>query len=739
MIDTQQIGLPYLNGPLPMSCVPYILKPENNANPSQNLYVNDFEKTDQLEILKSNTATNFARPFYHNYSNSYESETAMNNNITSYIPPDSMTERYQFSSPNNYQFNFNGNFQYNYGNSNTDSTINSSMPPSKLSVTSKLAEFYSPQRQNNINKTLYQSLNSSETFYKKTNNKLGNQSSQNSFKATNNFVPNLSSLYESSFFDITEEDETQMNEFAFQIPKETHNHFMGNFETNVNPFSIRKRNKSAPKNRYIYLSPVKNSEPLDSKRKDKNQPKIGEKLKLIRNKKKVNNFDDREYRSNENNYNSITGSNIKQQISQQILKNYNSKSNTETKNKKNSLNKLVKNINKEKQNNILSAVKNFFKESFLDDGATPINNIVNGSLKRSLEPNNNKYNSKKSAEKKPATNVSKIKETNNIKKSTPTIENPGKKKGLVELINSPKSPINKSVDINDKETESDCLPSKFDPSDFQIIRQIGEGEYGKIYSVLWPKDNKKYAMKIEKSKFKDEVICSQSKTKIMKDFYKNTQHSGIIRIFGDLWRKTSSDYEYYVIMELCDRDWEQEIFVRYQYHEYYTEKELVNILGQIITTCALLQKNNISHRDIKPQNILYKKGQYKLCDFGEAKILSKKGIIIQKIRGTEMFMSPILFFGLHDGEKPVEKIKHNTYKSDVYSLGMCALFAATLNFDCPCKIRELKSMTRIEEIVNKNLSENYSNNFISFILEMLEVNENIRPDFIELEAQILKK
>ena len=735
MIDTQQTALPYLNGPLPMFCVPYILKPENNLNPSQNLYPNDFDQTNQLEVLKSNTATNFARPFYHNYSSSYESETAMNNNITSYISSDSMTERFQFNSPNNYQFNFNGNYQYNYGNSISDSTVKSSMIPSKLSVSSKLAEFYSPQRENNINKDLFQSLNSNETFYKKTNNKLENQL-YNSFKVTNSFVPNLSSLYESS--NINEGDESKMDEFSYQIPNETHNHFIGNFETNVNPFSLRKRNRSAPKNRYIYLSPIKNSEPLDSKRKDKSQSKIAEKLKLIRNKINLNNFDDRENRKNENNNIKIIDNNTNQQINQQILKINNNKSKIDSKNKITSLNKPVKNVNKEKQDNIFSTIKNFFKESFFDDGTTPINNKVNISLKRSVEPNNNKYNNKKSNEKKPTKNVAKIKETNNIKKSTPIIENPGKKKGLVELINSPKLSINKSVEIN-KRTETDCLPVKFDPSDFQIIRQIGEGEYGKIYSVLWPKDNKKYAMKIEKSKFKDEVICSQSKTKIMKDFYNNTQHSGIIRIFGDLWRKTSFDYEYYVIMELCERDWEQEIFVRYQYHEYYTEKELVSILGQIITTCALLQKNNISHRDIKPQNILYKKGQYKLCDFGEAKILSKKGIIIQKIRGTEMFMSPILFFGLHDGEKPAEKIKHNTYKSDVYSLGMCALFAATLNFDCPCKIRELKSMSRIEEIVNKNLSDKYSNNFISFILEMLEVNENIRPDFIELEAQILKK
>ncbi len=192
-------------------------------------------------------------------------------------------------------------------------------------------------------------------------------------------------------------------------------------------------------------------------------------------------------------------------------------------------------------------------------------------------------------------------------------------------------------------------------------------------------------------------------------------------------------------MELAETDWEKEVYMRYQYQDFYTEKELVNILGQIITTCALLQKNHISHRDIKPQNILLINGQYKLSDFGEAKVLKKNGVIIQRIRGTEMYMSPILFFGLHQNGEPAEKISHNTYKSDVYSLGMCALFAATLCFDCACAIREMKSMIKVERIVNSYLSNRYSHNFISFILEMLEIEENRRPDFLQLEQQMLRK
>ena len=35
----------------------------------------------------------------------------------------------------------------------------------------------------------------------------------------------------------------------------------------------------------------------------------------------------------------------------------------------------------------------------------------------------------------------------------------------------------------------------FIPEDFEFIKQIGEGTFGKIYCIEWPKNKKKYAMK----------------------------------------------------------------------------------------------------------------------------------------------------------------------------------------------------------------------------------------------------
>jgi len=287
----------------------------------------------------------------------------------------------------------------------------------------------------------------------------------------------------------------------------------------------------------------------------------------------------------------------------------------------------------------------------------------------------------------------------------------------------------------DKEISQIEPDENFIPEDFDIIKQIGEGTFGKIFCIEWPKNKKKYAMKKMILRTMDELSLNQEKTNLLFNFIKKTNSNGVIKLYGDQCvQKNEAEYIYYVLMELASIDWENEIKKRSESKKYYSEGELNQILNQLITSFALLQKNNITHRDIKPQNILIVNDVYKICDFGEAKIITTDGVIQQSIRGTELYMSPILFKALNARQK---KVVHNTYKSDVFSLGMCILLAATLTFQSLYDIRELDKMENVKNVLVKYLIAKYSYNFVGTLLKMLEVNENLRPDFIELEKNII--
>ena len=208
----------------------------------------------------------------------------------------------------------------------------------------------------------------------------------------------------------------------------------------------------------------------------------------------------------------------------------------------------------------------------------------------------------------------------------------------------------------------------------------------------------------------------------------------------------STTFIIYVLMDLATSDWEKEIERRRKNNLHYEEKELIHILNMLTNTFAELQKINISHRDIKPQNILYFKetNKYKLSDFGEAKELKQNNennennnisnYSKQTLRGTQLFMSPILFEALKIRKKRyIRFVNHNTFKSDVYSFGLMAFYAASLSYDPLVEIRELTDNSAVKIVLDKYLKKYYSDNFINLIFKMIDIEESSRCDFIELK------
>ena len=296
--------------------------------------------------------------------------------------------------------------------------------------------------------------------------------------------------------------------------------------------------------------------------------------------------------------------------------------------------------------------------------------------------------------------------------------------------------ISNSQMSNSKQNHHENKLKQFNFNDYTIITQLGQGSFGKIYLV---KDSKGNIFSMKKLLLSEELDVKSVINEYNMCY--NLSHPNIIKILGIYSNKLDkTTYVVYVLMEVGISDWEKEINSYKMKKISYTESDLINILEQLISSLSFLQKNNISHRDIKPQNILiFKNKLYKLTDFGEARKIGEKDkndkdAIQYSLKGTELYMSPLLFNGLRTGQID---IKHNTYKSDVYSLGLCFLYAATTNDRTLFEIRRMIEMEKIIKYININMKDKYSDKFINIIISMLEIHEQKRPDFIELE-KILK-
>ena len=278
---------------------------------------------------------------------------------------------------------------------------------------------------------------------------------------------------------------------------------------------------------------------------------------------------------------------------------------------------------------------------------------------------------------------------------------------------------------------SSCKLPRFNIEEYTINRKLGEGSYGIIHCIIKEDTKEKYALK---------KIIAQSMQKVS-EFVKEfelvnlCQHSNILKIYGlNINLLEHSTYSIQVLMEKAERDWNKDIKRRKQEEKYYTEKELLSIMKQL--TLALLymkEKLNIAHRDIKPQNVLiFNNGIFKLADFGEAKKVNKE---LNTLRGTELYMSPALYFGLKENKDDIE---HDPFKSDLFSLGFCFVYAATMDFNLIYNLRNIRNDKEMKIKLKEYLKNKYSEKFIWILSKMVELNEENRFDFHELNEEIDK-
>ena len=297
------------------------------------------------------------------------------------------------------------------------------------------------------------------------------------------------------------------------------------------------------------------------------------------------------------------------------------------------------------------------------------------------------------------------------------------------LLNHPDSLAKMQKDL--KRIIFKCHLPLFDPNCYHIEKKIGEGTYGAIFQVMNLKTKKKYAMK--------KIITNNLLSlKFLKSEFEITYeniHPHILNIYGiNLKCFDSNTFSLCVLMDLAETDWDLSINERYKTHKNYTEQELISILKQLTSALIYLQKEKkIAHRDIKPENVLiFKNNIYKLADFGEAKA-AKANNKINTLRGTDIYMSPLLYNGLKSSK---EDVQHNLYKSDVFSLGYTLLYAITFHYDLLNELRDLNDYDKIKNILYERLKPRFSDNFIELILRMINPDEKSRIDFIGLDKLI---
>jgi len=212
--------------------------------------------------------------------------------------------------------------------------------------------------------------------------------------------------------------------------------------------------------------------------------------------------------------------------------------------------------------------------------------------------------------------------------------------------------------------------------DWKLVKQIGEGSFGKVYKVIREEfgitslaaikvisvPQNETELKALRAEGYDEASSKSYLESIVADFVKEIVM--MVAMKGTTNIVTLEDYR--VIEKTGEIGWD--IFIRMEllksfidYNEDNTldETDVIKLGQDICTALELCAKQGIIHRDIKPENIFVSTfGDYKIGDFGVARELEKTKVSMSA-KGTYSYIAP-------------EVVTSNEYDAtvDIYSLGL---------------------------------------------------------------------
>ncbi|XP_054821562.1 serine/threonine-protein kinase AtPK2/AtPK19-like isoform X2 [Prosopis cineraria] len=200
----------------------------------------------------------------------------------------------------------------------------------------------------------------------------------------------------------------------------------------------------------------------------------------------------------------------------------------------------------------------------------------------------------------------------------------------------------KQVGVRDSGEELAC---KIGPGDFQILRVVGQGAFGKVFQVRKKSDrvdgegdggggngDSIFAMKV----MRKETIIKKNHVDYMKaerDILTKVVHPFIVQLRYSFQSKS----KLYLILDFINGG---HLFFHLYRQGIFSEDQARLYTAEIVSAVSHLHKCGIVHRDLKPENILMDAdGHVMLTDFGLAKEIDESGRS-NSLCGTTEYMAP---------------------------------------------------------------------------------------------------
>ncbi|MEH1818441.1 MAG: serine/threonine-protein kinase [Nostoc sp.] len=214
---------------------------------------------------------------------------------------------------------------------------------------------------------------------------------------------------------------------------------------------------------------------------------------------------------------------------------------------------------------------------------------------------------------------------------------------------------------------------------YQIIRQLGQGGFGRTYLA---EDTKKSHQTCVLKEFAPQVQEHQDLQKAKELFereanvLKKLQHPQIPRFHASLQVQIGAKDFFFLVQDYVDGDnYYQLIEQRESQGKTFSEAEVITLLQQILPVLSYIHSQDVVHRDISPDNLICRRSDNLpvLIDFGGVKQLpASQGFWRTKLVGNNTLLGK-------KGYAPEEQLRQGQafFSSDLYSLAVTALVLLT--------------------------------------------------------------
>ncbi|KAL2756896.1 hypothetical protein ACRALDRAFT_1049139 [Sodiomyces alcalophilus JCM 7366] len=293
----------------------------------------------------------------------------------------------------------------------------------------------------------------------------------------------------------------------------------------------------------------------------------------------------------------------------------------------------------------------------------------------------------------------------------------------------------------------DRFPKEWRGSDrYNKVGQIGKGAFAVVHKVTSKFDGNPYAAKeLEKRRFMKNGVLDQKVENEMK-IMQRVQHPNVVRYIEHF-------------------DWENRLLIIIM--EYVPGGDLGKLVAdrgplpeplvqqmtsQLLSALGYLHENNITHRDVKPDNILIQSVnpfEVKLTDFGLSKMVDNESTFLQTFCGTLLYCAPEVYseYTEYDdngfrqprnrARRPPRGQRYD-HAVDIWSLGGVLFYALTTRPPYPVK-NGISYSELLHQIMTTELNaapliqHNVSHEAIHFLCSMLQRRPEARAAISDLQ------